>query len=87
MSELTIRRAIISALQARGSWVVTSTGVSAAGTPDLLACYQGRFIALEVKDHEGKASHLQEYVLQSIERAGGVGRIVRSVEEALSCLA
>ena len=86
MSELTIRQAIISALVSKGAWVVTTTGVSAAGTPDLLACYKGKFIALEVKDKHGRPTRLQVYTLKTIEDAGGTARLVRSVKEAIECL-
>jgi hypothetical protein len=51
------------------------------GIPDLLVCYQGIFLGLEVKLPGEKPSPIQRQVLKSIEVAGGVARVVCSVEE------
>lgn len=50
------------------------------GLPDLLVCYRGRFIGLEVK-LRGGASPRQKVVLRRIAEAGGIGEVVHSVEE------
>ena len=52
-----------------------------AGIPDLLACYKGRFVGLEVKQPGGKPSKKQLKVLREIEAAGGTGVVVSTVEE------
>lgn len=44
-----------------------------AGTPDLLICYKGKFIGLELKIKPNKASPLQMAHLKKIEEAGGRG--------------
>jgi len=51
------------------------------GIPDLLVCYHGIFLGLEVKMPGEKPSPIQRQVLKSIEAAGGVARVVCSVEE------
>ena len=54
-----------------------------AGIPDLLVCYRGRFLAFELKhptDGSGP-TELQKRELLSLERAGAVAAVVRSVEE------
>lgn len=43
------------------------------GTPDLLCCVAGLFVALEIKSEGGKLTALQSYKLQAIIDAGGVG--------------
>lgn len=43
------------------------------GVPDLLVCCQGRFIGVEVKAERGRASPLQEYNLNQIDKSGGYG--------------
>lgn len=53
-----------------------------AGVPDIICCYKGRFIAIEVKAPDGKATALQDATIKRIRKAGGVAEIVRSVEEA-----
>ena len=52
-----------------------------AGIPDIIACYQGGFIALEVKTETGKTTALQEATMKKIRNAGGQAYVVRSVEE------
>ena len=52
-----------------------------AGVPDLICCYKGRFIALEVKAPDGKPTALQDATIRRITGAGGIARIVRSLEE------
>lgn len=53
-----------------------------AGTPDILACINGQFVAIEVKRPSGGVvSELQKLKLKQIEQAGGVGIIARSVQD------
>lgn len=42
-----------------------------AGVPDILCCCNGRFIGIEVKAPNGKASALQIHNLKKINQAGG----------------
>jgi len=51
-----------------------------AGRPDIIACYRGRFLAIEVKRPGGKITKLQEYELLTWEYAGAVTAVVTSVE-------
>ena len=53
-----------------------------AGLPDLIVCYKGRFVALEVKTETGRLTVLQAITLKRIEKAGGIAKAVRSVDEA-----
>ncbi|WP_314578584.1 VRR-NUC domain-containing protein [Enterococcus gilvus] len=53
-----------------------------SGTPDILACVNGRFIGIEVKKASGGiVSELQKSKLRKIEAAGGIALVARSVEE------
>ncbi len=65
---------------------MVTTGVNLVGCPDLLVCYRGRFIALEVKEPRGRVSKIQNKVLNDISVAGGWAVVVRSVDEALALL-
>ena len=51
------------------------------GLPDLIVCYQGHFVAFEVKNEKGKTTVLQEITLRQIRKAGGTAVVVRSMEE------
>lgn len=90
--EKSIVKAIIQLLKARGAWYVKYHGHRAgrAGVPDILACFRGRFIAIEVKQPTGRTTKLQDMELAALERAGAVTVIATSkeqVEEVLDMLA
>jgi hypothetical protein len=53
-----------------------------SGLPDIICCYKGRFVGLEVKTEKGKISVLQEVTLRKIRNAGGVAEVARNVEDA-----
>lgn len=65
-------------LEAKGAYVVKyfGCGFSQAGVPDLLCCYKGRFIALEIKAERGHASDLQLYNVRKINDAGGIALVL-----------
>ena len=49
--------------------------LSIQGTPDLLVCINGCFVAIELKAVGGKVSKLQEYHLRKIMEAGGISLV------------
>ena len=49
---------------------------SEAGTPDILACCNGYFLAIEVKADNGKPSELQLVKIDAIRKAGGFAYVV-----------
>lgn len=57
----------------RGAWVLKtwSNGVQRAGIPDLIVCYKGHFLGLEIKAKGGKVSELQAWNIENINKAGG----------------
>lgn len=65
-------------LKERGTYCVKYFGCnySTSGTPDILACVNGYFIAIEVKGPEGKASELQLAKIAEIRKAGGFAYVV-----------
>lgn len=53
-------------------WAVKIQQVAIRGTPDILICCGGYFIALELKkDESSKTDKLQDYTLDKIADAGG----------------
>lgn len=66
-------------LKERGAWFLKtfSNGIQRAGVPDLLVCYKGQFIGIEVKAEKGVISPLQIRELNQIKEAGGYGLVVR----------
>ena len=51
-------------------------GYQKAGIPDILACVNGRFVAIEVKGSSGKPTELQKYNIKKINESNGVGIIL-----------
>lgn len=71
-------------LDSIGAWHIKTHGsmFSKAGTPDIIACVKGKFVAIEVKRPEGgKISELQKYHINAISEAGGLAFVSRSLEE------
>lgn len=52
------------------------------GLPDLIGCYRGYFIAMEVKKPGRDATPLQALTMQQIRAAGGFAAVIHSYEEA-----
>lgn len=62
-------------LKSKGAYCVKQFGCAftKSGVPDLLVCYKGRFIAVELKADKGTPSPLQLYNLEEVKKAGGYG--------------
>ena len=88
MSEGQLTREIKEYLKSRGAYAenIWGGGFQASGIPDILACYKGRFLGLEVKLDYNSPSPIQKAKLTLINRAGGVGQVVRSVDEVETIL-
>lgn len=69
-------------LSTRGAYHVKTAPPIESGTPDVLACVQGRFVGLEVKRPGGVATPLQRLRIEQIIEAGGVAAVVESASEA-----
>jgi len=88
MSEQQIQKKIIKYLEGEGAYVVKVISASKAGVPDLLVCYEGHFIGIEVKTplKRTNVSPLQEYNLDRIEECGGDILVAWSVEQVKEML-
>ena len=96
--ESKIQSKILKWLASQGAYNVKVITASKSGTPDILGCMPvvittamvgstvGVFFGLEVKSSVGVATDLQTYHLDCIGRAGGVGGVVRSVDDAKALL-
>jgi hypothetical protein len=59
---------------------------SEPGCSDLLCCYHGRFLALEVKRPGNQATPKQESFLSSVRAAGGLAAVVTDIEDVQQLL-
>lgn len=77
-SEKTFENKIKLYLKSIGAYFIKTHGdrFSKIGTPDILACVNGHFVAVEVKAEKGKPSDLQLYHIEQIKKAGGYGIIL-----------
>ncbi len=51
-------------------------GMGRAGIPDVIACYEGRFVAFECKAGRGKTTALQEREINAIRKAKGLAFVI-----------
>ena len=72
-SEKSFENKIKRYLKERGCYRVKYHGnyFSENGTPDILGCVNGYFLAIEVKAQDGKPSELQLAKIDAIRKAGG----------------
>lgn len=58
------------------------------GTPDILMCISGVFVAIELKTNTGVLSELQKFNLQAIGSCGGIAIVVMpsNFDESISFL-
>lgn len=65
-------------LKQKGAYFIKTHGdrFSKVGVPDLIVCYKGLFIGIELKAPNGKPSELQLYNLREIEKSGGISYLL-----------
>lgn len=82
-SEKTIENRIKRYLDSIGAWHIKTHGniFSKVGTPDIIACVNGHFVAIEVKRPGGVISELQKYHIKAIQKSGGIAFVAYSLEE------
>ena len=88
--EAKVKAKIHAQLKTAGAYAVNYIGgqYATSGAPDILACLQGRFIAIEAKAGKGRPTALQLRALRLIDTAGGLALIINetnlaTLEEAL----
>lgn len=85
-SESTIQKEVIDYLNSIGAKVfpITVTAGMQRGTPDIIACWQGRFIGIEIKRPKLNPTKIQEAQLEMIEHAGGITAVIRDYEDIIT---
>lgn len=77
-SEKTFENRVKKFLDEQGAWYVKffANSYTRSGIPDILACVNGHFVAIEVKASTGKPSPLQIHNCTEIRIAGGFAFIL-----------
>lgn len=90
MKESDLSKKIALKMRQRGCWAVKIAAGPRQGTglPDIIGCYMGVFLGLEVKlpGKEKTMTVLQKARLDAIVAAGGLGEMVTSWEDVESIL-
>lgn len=88
MKENVFSRKVTDYLKSKGAIVNNQTGgvFSKVGVSDLIVCYRGYFIALELKTGIYSADPLQITYLQNVRCAGGYGLLLRDTLDDLEDL-
>ena len=71
-------------LETNNCWLIKVQGGSnnpSTGVPDILACYKGRFIGIEVKTPTGRLTKIQQYHIDQINKSGGIAFVATSIED------
>lgn len=83
MAEKRVENSIKKYLDSLGAYHIKIHGSAfmPAGTPDLLACVNGKFVGIEVKKPSGGVvSELQKFKIKQIQNAGGVAFVANDLE-------
>lgn len=83
MRETRIQKQIIDWLREQGCYAVNIHGdpMQEGGVPDILFCWEGVFCGCEVKIPGEEPNELQQYHLDLITKAGGLGFCAHSLDE------
>ena len=83
MAEKRIENQIKQYLDSIGAWHIKTHGnmFSKAGTPDIIACLRGRFVAIEVKQPGGRVSPLQMAHIKLIRQSNGTAFVAYSLDD------
>ena len=83
MSESYLQGKILKYLLGKGAYAKNIHGNEfQSSIPDVLVCYKGLFIAFELKSADGTLTGGQRKNLRHIQKAGGIGEDVRSLQRA-----
>ena len=87
-SEKDLTKAIRYLLKSQGIWHYKVLGGfgTVKGIPDIIGCFGGRLIAIEVKTKRGKLSPEQEIHIDRINKAGGLAFVARDLDTVIEML-
>lgn len=88
--EARVKQAVKNLLKSRGIWhfLPVSLGMGVHGIPDIIACWDGRFLAIETKapGKRRNVSPLQERAIEGIRGAKGLAIVVDDVSQLVELL-
>ena len=88
VTENNITKAVRQYLRIRGIEHFKHWGgpLSEKGVADIIGCYKGRFLAIEIKTDKGVVSDHQKNFLDRVTKAGGLALVARSIDDVINFL-
>jgi Holliday junction resolvase len=93
--EKRVKNKVIKILKEFGAYYfyASTGGFGKSGVPDIIACYEGRFLGIECKAGKNKPTTLQRMNLKEIDDCGGYAMLineenieyVRSILDGIRC--
>lgn len=76
--ESKVKKAVKAMLKDHGIYffMPTTGGYGRSGVPDIIACYEGQFLAIECKAGKNEPTALQKREMQKIQDSGGMVMVV-----------
>jgi len=90
MKEKVLQKKVLDWLRSQPqTWAVKYHGgpYSEVGVPDVLACVEGRFLAIELKGAGGRVAPIQAVQIGRIDKAGGVALVAYSLTDVQDAVA
>jgi penicillin-binding protein-related factor A (putative recombinase) len=81
MIESKIQKKVLQYLETNKIYNYKVISANKRGVLDITVCYEGRFIAIEVKTEKGKTTPLQDKHIQEIQANKGYAFVAHSFEE------
>lgn len=74
-----VKKKCVDIITHHGGWYFfpAQNGYGRGGIPDIIVCFDGRFLAIECKAGYNKPTALQEREIAAIHKAGGAAMVVR----------
>lgn len=60
--------------------------MSTPGVPDLICCFKGRLVGIEIKAEKGVVSDYQKEFIDRINEAGGLAFVARDIQTVIDKL-
>ena len=88
MGESAIQKKIRLEIERRGGFVLKQQAsiYSTNGAPDLVCCYRGKFLAIEVKQPGEEPRKIQLHRQKQIRKSGGICEVCDCVEDVIVLL-
>jgi hypothetical protein len=88
--ESKVKKAVSKILDAREIYYFypSTHGYGRSGVPDIIACVNSVFVAIECKAGKGKTTALQDREIRRIRQAGGIAILINetNIDELTECL-